>query len=618
MLQRDTVQRLISRSGRSEGCAIALQCPGRESLSYDDLSEQVDYVGRALRHLGVQRNERVAVALPNGPEMAAAFLGTAAFASCAPLNPQFREDEFEFYLADLQPKAIVLYEDDDSAARSVAQRLNVPVLNLSASTEKAGCFRFAELAVEVTNVPDPGEAEDIALVLHTSGTTSRPKLVPLSHRNLCASAHNICDVLKTKRTDRCLNVMPLFHIHGLVGVLLSSMAAGASVVCSPGFQGHHFFAWLKEFEPTWYSAVPTIHQAILDQARGNVTLAGSHSLRLIRSSSSALARSVMAELESVFQVPVIESYGMTEAAHQMSSNPLPPGERRAGSVGIPAGPEMAIMDELGSLLPVGESGEIVIRGNNVTKGYVNNADADEAAFTKGWFRTGDLGHFDKEGYFFVSGRKKELINRGGENVSPREIDEVLLEHDAVNQAVAFAVPHTSLGEDIAAAVVLHEDASTNENELRRFAFERLAPFKVPSQIVVVPRIPKGPTGKLQRIGLHKALSDELSVTHIAPSTDLEKYVVATFEGILETTAVGMNDNFFALGGDSIKAIRVIAELSSGFHVDLPAVSLFLNATSEELALEITRLLAEDSEMLDEILTEIEGMTDEEASVMSDE
>lgn len=616
MPQPETVRQLIGTSCQIDGSATALLSPERTSLSYAELSEQVDYVGHALRRLGVQRNERVALVMPNGPEMAAAFLGTAAFATCAPLNPEFRDSEFEFFLADLQPKAIILSDSEGSAARSVAERLGIAVVDLSASTDQAGNFRFVNLAVEPVAVLDPGQADDIALLLHTSGTTSRPKLVPLSHQNLCASAQNIGDVLQLARTDRCLNVMPLFHIHGLVGVLLSSIASGASVVCSPGFQNHDFFASMKQFEPTWYSAVPTIHQAILNHVRDAEPLNGATSLRLIRSSSSSLPPSVMAELESTFQVPVIESYGMTEAAHQMSSNPLPPRARKAGSVGLPAGPDMGIMDEEGNLLTGDASGEIVIRGNNVTAGYADNADAD--AFMNGWFRTGDLGYFDEHGYLFLSGRKKEMINRGGENVSPREIDEVLLEHDAVQQAVAFAVPHPSLGEDVAAAVVLRPEATADENELRRFAFDRLAPFKVPSRVVMVAAIPKGPTGKLQRIGLDKALREELGVTNVAPSNDLEQGVVDAFEKILQTASVGVNENFFALGGDSIKATRVIAQLSLEFHVDLPAVSLFLNPTAKELAMEITQLLAEDSGMLEEILKEIEGMTEGEAADISNE
>jgi acyl carrier protein len=320
----------------------------------------------------------------------------------------------------------------------------------------------------------------------------------------------------------------------------------------------------------------------------------------------------MPDLEEVFRVPVIESYGMTEAAHQMASNPLPPAVRKAGSVGLPAGPEMGILDDMGNLLPPSDAGEIVIRGANVTMGYVNNPQANEEAFTNGWFRTGDLGYRDDEGYFYIRGRKKEMINRGGENISPREIDEVLLEHPAVAQAVTFAVPHASLGEDLYAAIVPHEQSGTDENALRRFAAGGLAPHKVPSRILTLESIPLGPTGKIQRIGLHKALEDQLRIEYKAPSNDLERDIVASIERILQTNPVGATENFFALGGDSLKAASLLARLSTQYQVELPPVSLFYNPTARELGLEITRLMGEDAGVLEELLAEVEEMSDEQA------
>jgi acyl-CoA synthetase (AMP-forming)/AMP-acid ligase II len=302
--------------------------------------------------------------------------------------------------------------------------------------------------------------------------------------------------------------MPLFHIHGLVAAVLSSLAAGASVYCTPGFSALKFFAWMAECRPTWYTAVPTMHQAILSRAGRNSDIIAANPLRFIRSSSSSLPPQVMAELEAAFSAPVIESYGMTEAAHQMTSNPLPPAPRKAGSVGIAAGPDVGIMGEDGELRPPGETGEVVIRGPNVTPGYENNPDANAAAFTKGWFRTGDQGVIDSEGYLTITGRLKEIINRGGEKVSPREVDEVLMDHPGVAQAVAFAMPHPKLGEEVAAAVVLRPDATVSERELRDFAGQRLADFKVPRKIVILDEIPKGATGKLQRIGL----ADKLGLT----------------------------------------------------------------------------------------------------------
>jgi acyl-CoA synthetase (AMP-forming)/AMP-acid ligase II len=295
--------------------------------------------------------------------------------------------------------------------------------------------------------------------------------------------------------------MPLFHIHGLMAATLASLAAGAQVSCTPGFNALRFFGWLDEVRPTWYTAVPTMHQAILARAERNREILARSRLRLIRSSSASLPPQVMAELEAAFGAPVIESYGMTEAAHQMASSPLPPRPRKPGLVGVAAGPEVAIMDEAGALLPAGTIGEVVIRGPNVTPGYESNPEANFRAFTHGWFRTGDQGVLDEDGYLRLTGRLKELINRGGEKIAPLEVDEILMDHPAVLQVVTFGMPHPMLGEEVAAAVVLRDGHAATERELRDFAAARLADFKVPRRVVVVPEIPKGATGKLQRIGL---------------------------------------------------------------------------------------------------------------------
>jgi acyl-CoA synthetase (AMP-forming)/AMP-acid ligase II len=299
--------------------------------------------------------------------------------------------------------------------------------------------------------------------------------------------------------------MPLFHIHGLIAAVLSSLAAGASVWCAPGFNALKAFSWLDEVDPTWYTAVPTMHQALLARAPRNKEIVEKLNLRLIRSSSSSLPPQVMAALEETFGCPVLESYGMTEAAHQMAATPLPPAARKPGAVGIAAGPEVAIMNDAGELLPQGEIGEVVIQGPNVTKGYENNDEANATAFTNGWFRTGDQGALDEEGYLRLTGRLKEIINRGGEKISPLEVDEVIMDHPAVAQCVTFAMPHKSLGEDVAAAVVLKEGQTADEAEIRKFVQSRIADFKAPRKVIVLDEIPKGATGKLQRIGLAEKL-----------------------------------------------------------------------------------------------------------------
>ena len=318
------------------------------------------------------------------------------------------------------------------------------------------------------------------------------------------SAANIVDALALTAADRGLIVMPLFHIHGLVAGLLAPLAAGGAIACPPDFNAFRFFEWLEELHPTWYTAVPTMHQLILGRAERHAVVVGSQ-LRFVRSSSAPLPPVVLERIEATFGAPMVEAYGMTEASHQMSAQPLPPGIRKAGSVGRPTGIEMAILDANGALLPASIRGEVAIRGASVTAGYEANTEANATAFTNGWFRTGDEGYLDEDGYLFLTGRLKEIINRGGEKVAPREVEEVILRHAAVRQAVCFAVPHEKLGEDVGAAIVLNGEADLGEAAVRDLCAEHLAAFKVPRTVVFVGEIPVGPTGKLQRIGLAERL-----------------------------------------------------------------------------------------------------------------
>jgi len=499
----DTIAKLLARNDRSRP---ALGAPGAKPLTFGGLASLASDVGRALAAAGIGRGDRVAIVLPNGPEMAAAFITIAQAATTAPLNPAYRADELEFYMTDLEAKALVTQAGFETPARAVAQKLGAAVIDIVPEPEKgAGAFRLVAPSDGKARTPEEPGPGDIALVLHTSGTTSRPKIVPLAQSNVAASARHIGATLALSAEDRCLNIMPLFHIHGLIAAVLASLAAGGETVCTPGFNALKFFAWLDEVAPTWVTAVPTMHQAILTRAERNADVLARRKLKFIRSSSASLPPQVMLELERTFGCPVIESYGMTEAAHQMASNPLPPRARKPGSVGIAAGPEVAIMDEDGRLLTGADIGEVVIRGPNVTAGYEANPEANAKAFTNGWFRTGDQGVLDAEGYLRITGRLKELINRGGEKVSPLEVDEVLMDHPAVAQVVTFAMPHDKLGEEVAAAIVLKEGQSATDREIRDFALQRLADFKVPRKIVIVSEIPKGATGKLQRIGLAQKL-----------------------------------------------------------------------------------------------------------------
>ncbi len=493
--------------------APAIGAPDRPWLTHGGLAALGAEVGASLAALGLGRGDRVAIVLPNGPEMAAAFVTLAQRVTTAPLNPAYREEEFDFYLGDLDAKALLVAAGDEGPAVEVARRRGMALLRLAVDPSwPAGRFTLAAEADDPAPRPKPvetGGAEDGALVLHTSGTTSRPKIVPLLQRNLAASARHIAATLDLTPADRCLNVMPLFHIHGLLAAVLASLSAGASVWCAPGFNALQVFGWLKTAAPTWYTAVPTMHQAILARAGRNREILDGLGLRFIRSSSAPLPAPVMMALADTFGCPVVESYGMTEAAHQMTSNPIAPGTQRPGSVGRPAGPAVRLADEAADrLLDAADpeaTGEVVIAGPNVTPGYEANPDANARSFFQDggqrWFRTGDQGRFDGDGYLTITGRLKEIINRGGEKISPIEVDSVLLTHPQVAQAVTFAVPHDKLGEEVGAAVVAAPGAALEAAALRDFAAERLADFKVPRRVVIVEEIPKGATGKLQRIGL---------------------------------------------------------------------------------------------------------------------
>ncbi len=496
---QNPVMTILDLIRRGDSARIAIAAPERKALTYGDLAELVQTTGHRLNAAGLGQSDKVAIVLPNGPLMAIAFIAVSASAVAAPLNPAFREDEFRFYMQDLNIKALVIETASASPAIIAAKALGIALIEVTED------FTLQTAAQGVAQRSGFMGDDETALVLHTSGTTSRPKIVPLTQGNLLASAGNIAKTLHLTSTDRCMNIMPLFHIHGLVAALLATLSSGGSVYCTPGFNALKFFGQLEEARPTWYTAVPTMHQAILSRAERNATVIKAHLLRFIRSSSASLPVPVFNHLEQAFGCPVIEAYAMTENAHQMTSNQLPPGKRKAGLVGCAAGPEVAIMDAAGKLLEAGAEGEIVTRGANVTRGYENNPAANEAGFAHGWFHTGDQGFMDADGYLKITGRLKEIINRGGEKIAPAEVDEALLEHVAVFQVVTFAIPHDKLGEDVAAAVVFKEGQTATEKELQDFVNARLAAFKVPRHIVILTEIPKGATGKLQRIGLAQKL-----------------------------------------------------------------------------------------------------------------
>lgn len=480
----------------------ALVAPERPPLTYRQVRDTITALVEQLNSFGLGRDDRIAIAMGNGPEMVLTFFAAALCGTAAPLNPRYKRDEFAFYYDDTQAKALITLPGTVAEAHAAAPP---DMTIISAHIQGDGTLAFE--AVRGTRPPRPVAAampDDVAMILHTSGTTSRPKRVPIRQRNLAASAANISGTYNLSPDDTTLCVMPLFHVHGIVASMVSTLASGGTMVCPPGFSALEFWGWMEQFKPTWYSAVPTMHQLLLARAERNSAVIAANPLRFIRSSSASLPPVVLERLEAAFNAPVLESYGMTEATHQMTSNPLPPRPHKAGSVGYGFGVDVAIMDEQGNLLDQGQIGEVVVRGPNVIDGYENNPEANATSFVNGWFRTGDQGVIDADGYLALTGRLKELINRGGEKISPLEIDDVLLRHPAVAEALAFAVPHPKLGEEVHAAVVLN--GTVTEAELRSYCAGHLADFKVPRTFHFVKEIPRGATGKLQRINMAKLLN----------------------------------------------------------------------------------------------------------------
>lgn len=589
-----SVWRLIAGAAARAPDAAAIGAPGRSSLSYSGLIRLIAEVQDRLNALGIGRGDRVALLAPNGPELAVACIAIASCATCIPLNPSLRAAEFETYLQAVKANVLVAHAETDSPAPAVAARLGLAVLSLVPEREAyagvltlTGEARAASLAggVGADGVGADGFAGggDVALLLPTSGTTARPKLVPLTHANVCASAVAIAASLALTPDDRSLNILPLFHIHGLMACLLAPLSAGATVVCTPGFDPGQFLLWMDEFNPSWYTAVPTMHQAILAAGARAAGALRQSRLRFIRSCSAPLPPRTAAELERVFAAPVIEAYGMTEAAHQIASNPLPPARRKAGSVGVPTGCTVAVMDGAGRLLRRGESGELVVRGPNVTSGYADDPAANAAAFRDGWFRTGDQGFVDGDGYVFITGRLKELINRAGAKISPYEVERALLEHPAVVQAVVFGVPHASLGEDVAAAVVLREPGAATEADLREYAATRLADQKVPAQVLVLDDLPKGPIGKLQRGRLAEQLGPLLRPSFAAPRDEVEETLARIWAEVLGLERIGVYDNFFERGGDSLAAVIMLTQVAETFGKHLPLTTLLRATTIVQLA-----------------------------------
>ncbi len=576
-----TIFEQLSRQAQATPDVIAIHAHGRNGLTYAQLRDHIAATQQSLNQLGAGRGDRVGIVLPGGTELAAACLSVAAGAIATPINPDFKQAEYELVLARLRPKIVLTLSGGTHPVRAAAKAVGIPVIDVvTRSDAAAGLFALAGPPAAAAAHPGLAQPDDVALVLQTSGTTSVPKTVPLTQDNMIASARNLIASLQLTAQDRCLHFLPMFHIGGILDVLIAPLLAGGSTFIAPSFSSAEFYRDLAAYKPTWTQAVPVMLQELLNTADAHATAAAGHQLRFVRSVSAPLPVPLMEAFEQRFKLPVIEIFGMTETAGVITSNRLPPGKRIPGSVGASAGMEVRIVDAANQPLAANQIGEVVVRGDNLMRGYDADAAENARLFSDAGFRTGDLGYLDAEGYLFLTGRVKDMINRGGEKVSPHEVDQLILSHPAVADAASFAVPHPTLGEDVGAVVVLKGGAKATQEELTAFLRDRLAFFKIPRVMHFVDAIPRGANGKLQRAVLTEKFGKAVAAAvtarseFVAPQDPVGKLIAGMWQDILKVDAVGMNDDFFALGGESLKAASFVNALQQTWGDTLYVSSVF--------------------------------------------
>ncbi len=592
---------------RQHGSKPAITGVAGETLSYAALWQGSQRVAAFLAEREMRGGEILVTVMPTGAMAAGGLTALMASCACAPLSPACREEEIERLMDTILPRLIVVDDNIDSPVRDVANKRGIMVTEppydqiwgKHSSEYGAGDTVRGNL---LNRKPD-----DSALVLSTSGTTSRPKIVALRHRNLCACADFFSQAYALQTEDRSFSCMPLYHIHGLMAGVFASVLNGACSAYAPRYDAEHYIDWMTSIRPTWLTGVPTFYQALLADLERRPAVAIPDSLRFIRSASSSLPPAVMTRLEERFRVPVLESYAMTEAAAHICVNPMPPRRRKPGSVGLPAGPEIRVLNDKAQSCAPGERGEITIKGPNVIEEYLESDGKREDLFVDEWLRTGDQGFFDEDGYLHVTGRIKELIIRGGHNISPTEIEHALTEHPDVIEAAAFGVEHPTLGQDAVSVVILRNDCGLSEGDLREFASEKLADYKMPSRIVPVNEIPKSGSGKVERRMLPIQMKDKLDGGSTAPDGELEEELASIWKEVLKVETVFREDGFFSLGGDSLLAEQVAVRIQDAMEIDLYGTDVMAAMTFSRLVEKVLSKMAAriDLDELSEYLDSLE-------------
>lgn len=593
-----TLGQAIVAHAASRPHAPAIVIEGRKILSYGVLAQQVERVGAVLKQAGIGAKNRVAIVMPDSGDLALAIAAVACHTTVVPLNPRLTAAEIDALFVSHRLDAIVLLEGADIPAHAAATQRGACLL--AARSNDTGIELVLKTApLAASGAREEAAPDDVLMILRTSGTTAKPKLVAVTHRNMQSMAARRQYWFGLGPTDRVLCIMPLYHAQGLFNALFAQLFLGGSLACPIRAAGAKFCDWLKVLEPTCYSAGPTFHRSVLEQAMAVPRDELQHRLRFIQSGAAPLPAAVHEGLERIFGVPIVDTYGLSEAGN-ISANTVAQEGRRRGTVGRAWPGELALRNEDGSIVTEGGPAEIVLRGAGVMPGYLDDEAANQTAFEDGWFRTGDLGCIDADGFLTVVGRIKEMINRGGEKLAPAEIDEHLQRHPAVAEAAAFPVPHPRLGEDVAAAVILRPSAKATELELRRFLQESLVPFKIPRRIHLVASLPKGETGKVLRQELTRIFSADAQVHAAQPSSwgsPLEIEIAELWERLLGRGDIGPEDDFFELGGDSLLATQMLIELEHLTGTALPDTMLFEAATIRQLASSVVRKEDEDERSL---------------------
>lgn len=580
------IPQLIEKQSEKYGSKIALETKFGEAVTYEELNSYAKRIAKLILDSSpVKNNPRVGIVLPNGADMALTLLGAIEVGIAMPLNPAYQREEFETYLRELNPDIVIVDEKISPQFTDAAKKLSLKTLDINSGwRSKVGVIGDLEDWDDAREI-DPN---NVALILMTSGSTGKSKRVPLTHKNICVSIADICYTTKLSDTDVCLCMWEQFHIGGLVDLLLVPIASGGKVVCASGFNVDDFFSLLFNAKPTWFQGVPTTLIEIVSVGTKQNFNLDNTSLRFIRAVASALPETLQTKIESLFGIPVIQTFGMTEASPLITTNRLPPDERKLGSVGKSCGPEIAIMDEDGKILECDEIGEIVIKGENVFKGYEGNDKENEHVFRYGWFHTGDKGNLDRDGYLFLRGRIKEQINRGGEKISPQEIDDVLMRHESIQNAASFSVPHPTLGEDVGVAIVC-KNSGIKSHEVQEYLSKYLANFKIPKTIVFLDKLPINAIGKVKRDTLSSLAANLKSNKEISkPKNELEELLLKIWQNELEEKNIGVHDDFISIGGDSLSSLRILASIEKILGIKLPEKDIAEFNTIESIANYVSR------------------------------